>query len=464
MRSLFRAVGRIFHDTRGVSATIVAIALPGLIGFGALGAEAGAWFALKLHNQSAADAAAIAAGYTVIAGKTNVGVDLTPAAGEAATRNGYNGLTPSVIYPYSDSLVSNGVEVVLQQTYRALLAAMFLTDVNVVSTSVAVIEVRDDTCILALGRSGAGVEVQTNTHLDAPDCSIAANSIGTDAVELQDTTTSIAAATIVTVGEISLNGVPIDPASPPPELALGFPAMIGAPSAADPYASTLTHSSLAFGMPTAIRCKSKTSGHVRVYYPGNCVVAGTSLTQKQILLSANTQISGTWNITSGQTVDLSPGAYWLTGDFGIQSNATLKCSGCDNAAGVGVTIILTELSNKVGAISVAASAMLNLNAPSSGQFGGLVIIQDSNGLPVGTTYTSLHSTIGGAPGATVNGLVYFPNSSVTFHGTPSGTGPRCLVLVASAVDIDAASSLDTTGCARAGLASLPSVSTVALAE
>jgi len=54
----------------GASATIVAIAFPVLIGFGALGAETGVWFTFKLRSQSAADAAALAAAYEVIAGRT----------------------------------------------------------------------------------------------------------------------------------------------------------------------------------------------------------------------------------------------------------------------------------------------------------------------------------------------------------------------------------------------------------
>jgi hypothetical protein len=142
----------------------------------------------------------------------------------------------------------------------------------------------------------------------------------------------------------------------------------------------------------------------------------------------------------------------------------LKCSACDNAKGAGVTIILTAQTNKVGTVSVASSAMLTLNAPHSGPFAGLAIIQDSNGLPPGTTYTSSHSTIGGAPGATLNGLVYFPNSSLTFHGAPSGTGPQCLLLVVKTVAIDAVSRLEAGGCTGAGLGNLPAIASVAVAE
>jgi Flp pilus assembly protein TadG len=109
--SLSSALTRMLRDQRGVSATIVAIALPGLIGFGALGAETGVWYTIKLRNQAAADAAALSAAYEVIVGRTDIASELTPAASEAAARNGYNGTTPAVTFPYSDGVVSNGVAV-----------------------------------------------------------------------------------------------------------------------------------------------------------------------------------------------------------------------------------------------------------------------------------------------------------------------------------------------------------------
>jgi hypothetical protein len=113
---------------------------------------------------------------------------------------------------------------------------------------------------------------------------------------------------------------------------------------------------------------------------------------------------------------------------------------------------------------MAGDAALNLNAPRSGQFAGLVIVQDSNNLPNGTTYTSRRSNIGGRPGGSLNGLVYFPNSSLTFHGDPSSIGPKCLLLIGSTVKIDAASRLDSAGCKAAGLTNLPAIMKVALAE
>jgi hypothetical protein len=340
---------------------------------------------------------------------------------------------------------------------------MFLSGVTIANTAVAVIEVQNNPCILALGTESTDVEIAASTRLAMPNCSVAANSISSSAIELRSSTSAVAAATLVTAGEISLQGIPIDPAAPPPEFALSSPAMIGAARVADPYAGTLTHTFLIAGMPATPICISKVTGDVTTY-AGNCTIPGKSLTEPHILLSANTRISGSWQIASGQTVDLLPGTYWVTGNLTLQSLAVLKCSACDNATGRGVTIILIARTDRIGAASVASSANLILNAPHSGRFAGLAIIQDSNGLSPGTTYTSGHSTIGGAPGATLNGLVYFPNSSMTFHGEPSATGPQCLLLVVKTLDIDAASRLEAGGCAGAGLGTLPVIGTVAVAE
>jgi hypothetical protein len=442
--SLLSAIARCSHDRCGASATVVALTLPALIGFGALAAESGLWYTIKMQNQSAADAAAISAAYEVIAGKTNVTGDLIPAASEAAAQNGYKGPTPAVIYPYNDSIVGDGIAVKLQQTQKALLAVLFLPDISVTNQAVAAVKVLDNSCILALGTSSTDVEIAASTRLDMPNCSIAADSSSTTAIELNAATSSLAAATLVTVGEVSLEGSPIDPATPPSEFSLRSPARIGAPIVVDPYSGTLTHSFLTIGMPATGHCKPTTTDSIFVYTTANCVIPGL-------------------NIAPGYTVDLSPGTYWITGNLIVPSTGVLKCSTCDNVKGIGVTIILTTRGSKIGHVSIT-DAIFNLNAPSSGLFAGLVMVQDSNGLPPSTTYTSSRSNVTGGAGATLNGLVYFPKSAMTFHGNPSATGSKCLILVVNWLNVDGNSSLDFAGCASMGLPNLPTVSTVALAE
>ena len=108
-------------------------------------------------------------------------------------------------------------------------------------------------------------------------------------------------------------------------------------------------------------------------------------------------------------------------------------------------------------------AVLNLNAPSSGTFAGMVLIQDSNGLPAGTTINSPSNAQANST-ETLSGLVYFPDTAVTFQGTPAATGPQCLVLVANTVALQGNPGFATSGCPSLGLNNLPIVKTIYLAE
>ena len=136
------------------------------MGCAALGVETGIWFAIKLQNQSAADAAALSAVHEVIAGKS-MG-ELLAAASKAGARNGYRGSTPTVVYPYDDGTVSNAVAVTLQQREGALLAAMFLSAVTVATKAVAVIEVLDNPCLLALGTTARVSKCRTRPTSTRP--------------------------------------------------------------------------------------------------------------------------------------------------------------------------------------------------------------------------------------------------------------------------------------------------------
>jgi len=248
----------------------------------------------------------------------------------------------------------------------------------VVTKAAAVIEMLDNPCILILDGSNTGIAVQPGAHLDMPNCSAVANSISTNAIALQDITSSIAAATVVTAGEISMQGNPIDPFAARPQIARGSPAMIGAPSIADPYAATLTHTSLVAGMASAPTCKSLNSGQIS----GNCK-------------------ADDWTVRSGYSVDLSPGTYWLTGELVVQPGGTLQ--------GQGVTIVLTTNPTRgtVGTVDISSGSVVTLQAPNSGTFSGILFLQDP--LASGST-----NTLEGGTSMKLTGLLYFPKTTVCF--------------------------------------------------
>jgi Flp pilus assembly protein TadG len=439
--SWLAAAERILRDNRGVSAAIVAIALPVLIGFGALGAETGAWYSTKLRNQSAADAAAISAAYEVLARKMDIASDLTPAASEAAAENGYTGTTPTVVYPYNGNIVSNAIAVTLQQTEGTLLASMFLPSVTIATRAAAVIKVFDNSCVLALRTSGTGVEVGDSSQLNTPDCSVAANSISSTAIDLHSSTSSVAAATLVTQGEVSFQGIPIDPAAPPPEFSLISPPMVGAPGILDPYAGTLTH---------AFLTSSISATKVARQFWNETVTIQPALYEKGISFGARA------------VIDMTPGVYYVTsGDFSAASGATVTCKTCGGSYGVTVILTTTDAAGAtIGNVQISPGATVALPAPNSGTFSGLLFVQDPLAVSLGGTTPD--NTLGGGTGMNLTGLLYFPNTTVGFSGNPSAT---CTLLITNRLVVEGNSRLSISGCSSEGLTSnLPTVYTVALAE
>jgi len=98
-------------------------------------------------------------------------------------------------------------------------------------------------------------------------------------------------------------------------------------------------------------------------------------------------------------------------------------------------------------------------------FVGMVLIQDSNGLPA-ADHLPNPDTVSAQANATetLSGLVYFPQAAVTFQGTPAASGPQCLVLVANTISLQGTPGFATDGCPSLGFNNLPVVKTVYLAE
>jgi hypothetical protein len=454
---------RLWRDRRGATSVIVAISMPVLLAIAGLGIDAGWWYTIKRQNQSAADAAAVSAAYEVAANLTDVTNNLTPAATQAATQNGWvnntnppAGLTPiAITYPCCAGTFANGgIEAVLQQQQSAWFANFApLANVTISNRAVAVVSKLPPACMLALNPTAPNtINVAGNATIWAPTCTIVSDSNASSAVHLQGSAT-INAATVITPGQISTTGGAYT-------FTVSYPAQTGASPVPDPYASTLTHANLLTdGLSTAANCPSSTSGGVTTYtnpggYKPGCVIDG-GLSIKNA------------------TVDLSPGTYWLTGDLNLQNGggATLECPTCSNG-GAGVTLVLTAplAGGTVGTANSGSNSNLNLNAPSAtsapnSPFPGMVLIQDSNGLPAGDSLPNpdnYHMQANGTE--TLSGLVYFPKAAVTYQGTPAATGPQCLVLVADTIALQGNPKFATDGCSSIGLNTLPFPKTVTLVD
>jgi Putative Flp pilus-assembly TadE/G-like len=510
---------RLLSDKRGIAAVTVAICLPLLIGFAGLGVDTGWWYTLKRQNQSAADAAAISAGYEVLATNPTPGqaaTQLMPAVSEAAARNGYTGNAPTVSYPFAIS-GPRVIRVTLQQPQAPWFSLWFLPNgVTIANEAGAKVCTPgalgcprlNTACVLATVSptgTGGNVEVTGSASVSITGCSIVADStsptaINSDGGSVMATTAVIPggrAATLVTAGEVAFQGSPANPL--PSQFTLSSSPLIGAPALPDPYAGTLKSTLLTSGAPStncAPQPANTTTTTPMTYTAatGNCIVTCTlsnscapGTTSGPVSLSGNytvsllggTQIAGGLSLTGNGTVNLSPGTYWFTDGSlslnGTSGNITLQCPTCSN--GAGVTLIFTTTDGgQIGTLSESGNVTTILNAPGSGSYAGLLMLQDKGAtyanfscLPGATSF--LGGCIIGSVGSALSGLIYFPNTDLGFGGSIQTTS-NCLVVVASSFTFTGNIDLNNSGCAAAGLSSppypytpwVPMLNTVTLAE
>jgi hypothetical protein len=156
---------------------------------------------------------------------------------------------------------------------------------------------------------------------------------------------------------------------------------------------------------------------------------------------------GTYNLTPGvycqgikvsgnAVLNLSPGTYILNGG-GMQvtsSFATLN--------GSGVFFYNTSDGFAFAPVTIAGNATVNLSAPTSGTYQGILLFQDR------AITSSANSAIGGGSNQTLSGTIYLPTATLNFAGG-SATNSLTMALVVADIDIvgNAYLKKDTTGTA-----------------
>ena len=112
---------------------------------------------------------------------------------------------------------------------------------------------------------------------------------------------------------------------------------------------------------------------------------------------------------SVKNVIFNPGQYILVGG-GRSVNASANISGSD------VTFFDTySKSDKYGPISISGSGLVDLTAPTSGTYAGLLFYQD----PSVAWSASNGSTIAGASNSVYDGIIYFPTTDLIYSGNSS---------------------------------------------
>ena len=370
-----------WRSRRGGVAIIVAITLVVLIGFVALGTEVVSLLMTSRQMQAAADLAALAAATARTLGyPTAYANEAVALARDAGFVNGATNPTTTVAVnspPVSGAYSGNAaaVQVVITQVRPMLLSGLSHNAAYTLTTKATGLTGEPGACVLALdGSVASAISADNGYNIVLTNCGIAANSSSSSAIRLTGGA-DLYASWLNVVGNISVsNGATVN---------ISGATRTGGTAVANPYAARVP--------PT----------------PGGTCLNG-ALSSGGGTLSPGTYCTGI--SAPGGTVTLQAGTYVLKdSDFNVSGGATVN--------GTGVTIVLTTTGTgaNIGKVTINNNATVNLTAPTTGTLSGMVLFQD-----IRAPSTSI-SNFTGAKAITLNGAVYFPNTTLNFvNGTSLG--------------------------------------------
>ena len=386
---------RLSGNRRGSLASMTALLMPVLIGAAGLASDTIQWTLVRRSLQRQADSAALAGAYALTQNRAvapTVQADLAKNSNFALSSAPIIENGPSV-GPYAGD--PNIVRVVLQADARLPFTGAFLgraTRISVEAT--AGLQQDGEYCILALDPGDSlGITNSGNTTVDA-QCGMHANSFGDPAINGQGSAT-ITASPVSAVGNVDNRSNVFTAGT------VFQPYMV---SQRDPFASLPDPS-----IPNAPNNGDVRSNQTRNLTPGTY---------------RGMNIQGTAN--------LAPGVYYIDGrrqGGGNQNNGGLQFGSQAVVNGTGVTFVLTMsnppasgTSDLVAGLQINGGAQLNLTAPTSGDFKGVLIYQDRRA-------AMDTAVINGNSASRLQGAIYMPSNEIRFNGT-TGMDINCLQLVA----------------------------------
>jgi Flp pilus assembly protein TadG len=131
---------------------------------------------------------------------------------------------------------------------------------------------------------------------------------------------------------------------------------------------------------------------------------------------------GGLKISAGSTITFNPGTYVLNGGGLMVSSSNLTINGA------GVTFYNTSNGYSFGSIVITGGATVNLSAPTSGTYKGVLFYQDRG------IVTSANNAIGGGANQSYTGSIYMPSAALSYVGG-SVTHALTTVLIAKTITI-----------------------------
>jgi Flp pilus assembly protein TadG len=375
---------------KGNVALLFALLMPMAIGGAGLATEVGVWYHRRLELQGAADAAAYAAAVGMRAGATQD--SFTAEALAAAKASGFDSSQGALTVnwpPTSGTHQTNqAIEVLIAQNVPRFFSSLFVNTPLIEHTrAVTTVQNASNACVLALSKlASSAILISGSASVSLTGCSLMANSVSSSAVVSQGSSV-LSTDCIISVGGVSLTaGVSETVCSSP---------ITQAPPVADPYG--------AVAAPTPVGpCLSSTPS-------GPSVPAGNYC--NGLTLQSNMVLTG--KLADGVT----PAPYYISGgDLKVNANA--------NVNGNNVTFYMAGSAS----VQMNGNATVNLSAPTSGDYTGLLFMGDRTC----TTCSSITETLNGTADSTMTGAIYFPKQSVNYIGNFAGAN-GCTQVVADTV-------------------------------
>jgi Flp pilus assembly protein TadG len=398
---------KLSRNQRGNALIVCAATLPLVIGSAAIGVDTIQVSLAKRQLQRAADSAAIAGAYAKHAEQ-----DVNTAVNHDLALNNDLPVSSTVIQnapaagPYAGN--QRAVRVILTAQRSVPFISFFTGSTMTVTTEATAMDIYSgDYCAVSLenGNVAGAISFAGSSTVNL-GCGMITNSTSNNAVTAGGSST-VTASPMAAVG-----GVPASSSYSTGTVRLPF-----SPQQADPFA----------GLPTPV-------------VPGGCSNQALRVQPNDPALTVTSAMSGY----------VSPGVYcWsgmeIKGTLVLPPNSVIYINGGEvdfssqaNVTGHGVTLILTDDSaatnpSQIAQLKLNAGAVLNLTAPSSGPYAGVVMYQDRRA-EYGTSHINGHSS------SFLRGGFYFPNRQLVFNGS-AGMSTECIQLVARRLSFSGNSSI-----------------------
>ena len=400
------------NDRRGNVLAITAAALPLVVGSAGLATDTIQWAVWKRQLQRAADSAALAGVRGLVAGQTPVGscAASSPVGRDLQVNNhvllGNNNTTcVAENRPTSGPWATddNAVRVTLSGQRRLGFSSLFLsTAPTITATATATVVAMGQYCVISLEPTNdTGLTFQGNPTVNM-GCGMATNSKGQNAVTGGGSGT-VTASPIAAVGAIPdssvfTSGTVVQPYSAPQP---------------DPFADV---------NPPPV--------------PSGCNQSAIRGNANSVSFSGGTVCYKDLTLSNGQSATFTDAVVILNGgDLTVNGGASLTCTRCTFVLTTDATNIGN---NSIGKVTFNGGATIDLTAPTTGTYEGLVIYKDRRAPNCNNC-----NKINGNSSSFIQGGIYMPSQEVQFSGN-SGMNTNCVQVVGRQVTFTGNTNISNT--------------------